>query len=227
MGENNLQKSSAVTSRVLSVLLIITAFLFVAAFSIAIPIWFRPFYYMQIEPLGIVEYSEGFTKEQILRGFNELMNYLNFGAPFAMGDFAYSESGKAHFEDCKVLFDLDTAVLLISGAALIVCALLKKRGKLKVHSFFGYPFYFFSGLAGVVLPLVLGGLIAIDPDNAFNVFHGIFFAGKDNWHFDWDVDQIIRILPFEFFIACAVLIVAAMVIISGVCVVVAVKKRNK
>ncbi|MBQ1385985.1 MAG: DUF1461 domain-containing protein, partial [Erysipelotrichales bacterium] len=42
----------------------------------------------------------------------------------------------------------------------------------------------------------------------FVVFHTIFFPGKTNWIFDWNDDQIIRILPEEFFRNAGILIVA-------------------
>ena len=134
------------------------------------------------------------------------MNYLNFGAPFATGDFAYTESGKAHFEDCKVLFDLDTWVMLVSGAILLAALILKKTNVIKADKLKGFDFYFYGGVLGVVIPLILGIIIAINPDAAFTIFHKIFFPGKENWNFNWNKDQIIRILPFQFFMNCAALI---------------------
>ena len=63
-----------------------------------------------------------------------------------------------------------------------------------------------AGLLALILPLVLGGLAALDFDRAFVIFHGIFFPGKTNWVFDWHADPIIRVLPQEFFMDCAILI---------------------
>lgn len=205
-GETASLERQPVVSKTWAIFLAAVTFLFIVSFSIAVPIWFRPFYYMQIGPLEIVENSDGFTREQVITGFNELMNYLNFGAPFATGDFAYTESGKAHFEDCKVLFDLDTWVMLVSGAILLAALILKKTNVIKADKLKGFDFYFYGGVLGVGIPLILGIIIAINPDAAFTTFHKIFFPGKENWNFNWNKDQIIRILPFQFFMNCAALI---------------------
>ena len=67
-----------------------------------------------------------------------------------------------------------------------------------------------AGLGGAFL--IVGGLAALDFDRAFTVFHTIFFPGKTNWLFDPDTDQIINILPETFFMDCAILILAVLVI---------------
>ena len=54
--------------------------------------------------------------------------------------------------------------------------------------------------------LVLAGLAALDFNRAFVIFHAIFFPGKDNWIFDSATDQIILVMPEEFFCNCAILI---------------------
>ena len=53
---------------------------------------------------------------------------------------------------------------------------------------------------------MVGALAALDFDRAFVAFHALFFPGKDNWLFDPAQDQIINILPQEFFRSCAILI---------------------
>ena len=53
---------------------------------------------------------------------------------------------------------------------------------------------------------VIGVLAALDFERAFVVFHSVFFPGKTNWVFDWYADPIIRVLPQEFFMDCAILI---------------------
>ena len=83
---------------------------------------------------------------------------------------------------------------------------------------FGMNIAFSSGaylLGGFAL---IGGLVAIDFNKAFTAFHMIFFPGKDNWYFSWYEDQIIRILPKDFFMNCAILIFASIVLISLGCI---------
>ena len=67
-------------------------------------------------------------------------------------------------------------------------------------------------LAGGVL---LASACAIDFDKAFVTFHHIFFPGKTNWIFDYRTDEIIMILPEEFFRNCAILIVAVMLVLCA------------
>ena len=59
------------TSKIWSVILAFCGVIFIIGFSIALPIWFRPFYYSQIEKLDIVDYS-GFTREQIIKAYDDV-----------------------------------------------------------------------------------------------------------------------------------------------------------
>ena len=60
--------------------------------------------------------------------------------------------------------------------------------------------------------VVVAALDTANFERAFVVFHQLFFPGKDNWVFDYRTDQIILILPMEFFRNCAILIVALMLV---------------
>ena len=190
--------------RLLSVLCGAAVFFAILTASIGLPIYIRPFYYAHIDALELPEKS-GFTKEQIVEAYDQVLDYLTLpGKEFGTGELAYSEDGKAHFEDCKVLFDLNAAVLLASGAVLIVLFLLRR--KFGPYRLGRRSAAFYGALAAIILPIVLGTLAALDFDRAFVVFHSIFFPGKTNWLFDWRTDQIIRVLPQDFFMHCAMLI---------------------
>ena len=214
------------TSKIWSVILAFCGVIFIIGFSIALPIWFRPFYYSQIEKLDIVDYS-GFTREQIIKAYDDVLNYLNFGTPFATGELKYSESGKSHFEDCKILFDLDTWATLISGLVLSAALVLKRLKVLKPAKLAKFDWFFYSGIFAVLLPIVLGGAVAVDFENAFVVFHKIFFPGKENWMFNWYEDEIIRILPSEFFMNCAIFIAVALFVLAIISIVVGILNRLK
>ena len=193
--------------------------LMILTISIGIPIYFRPFYYWQIEPLGLPDRT-GFTAEQIRASFDELMDYLIFpGGEFSVGVFNYSPEGQAHFEDCKLLFLLNGWVLLISTAVTATVLVLKRLKKVKLIKPLGFSVYGWAGGATLGLFAVLGGLIAMDFDRAFVVFHKLFFPGKDNWIFNPRTDGIIRALPQEFFMRCAVAIIASVIILSCTAVV--------
>ncbi len=214
------------TSKIWSVCLIFFGFIFIVAFSIALPIWFRPFYYWCIDWLEIEDYS-GFTREQIVTAYNDVLNYLNFGTPFGTGELAHSAEGKSHFEDCKVLFDLDTWGLVISSLVLIVALILKKTKVLAPAKILKCDWFMFSGLIALIIPIVLGVAIAIDFTKAFEIFHKIFFPGKENWVFDWYDDQIIRILPSEFFMYCGIMIAVLLFALAGASISVGISRTVK
>ena len=85
-------------------------------------------------------------------------------------------------------------------------------GKVRPYRFLsrGPGFWAATGLGASFL--IVGGLAALDFDRAFVIFHSIFFPGKDNWRFDPAADQIIEILPQEFFRNCALLILAVLAV---------------
>jgi integral membrane protein (TIGR01906 family) len=201
----------------------------VITFSIGLPIYFRPFYYAQIDALDIEEYS-GADRETIIEAYDELLDYLTIpGNEFSTGDFKYSESGKSHFVDCKVLFDLNLYAFIISFFGAAVLILLQKKGVFSLWRPFGMSIAFSSGaftLGGFAL---IGGLAATDFDVAFTAFHKIFFPGKSNWQFSWFEDEIIRILPQDFFMNCAILILVSIISLCAAMIIFSIigKKRIK
>lgn len=200
------------SSRLLSLIFVLALFLFILTASISLPIYIRPFYYAHIEPYQL-EIISGVSADEIRESYDAVLDYLTIpGREFSTGVFAHSPAGKAHFEDCKVLFDLNRNVLLLSGAVLVLLLLLRKRfGPYRLGRHCA-PWW--AGLLTLTAPLVLGGLAALDFDRAFVIFHRLFFPGKDNWIFDYRVDGIIRVLPQDFFMHCALLIGAGVVIFS-------------
>lgn len=190
----------------------------IITFSIGLPIYFRPFYYMQIEPLEIEYWSEA-DRETIIEAYDELLDYLTIpGNEFGTGKFPYSESGKSHFVDCKVLFDLNLYAFIISLLGLVTLIILNKKCVFELWRPFGMNIAFSSGIYTLGGFALIGGVAAIDFDVSFAVFHAIFFPGKSNWMFDWDKDAIIRILPQEFFMNCAILILSSIILLSLGCI---------
>jgi len=193
------------SNRILSILFALALVLFLITAAIALPIYSRWFYYAHIEPMNLPEYT-GHSPEEIRAAYDEVMDYLTAGKPFGTGVFPHSAEGAAHFADCKVLFDLNRNVLLLSGGVLLVLFLLRKFGKTGPYRLGGKSAAFWAAIFAVVLPLVLGGLAALNFDRAFVIFHSLFFPGKSNWLFNWQTDGIILALPQDFFMHCAILI---------------------
>jgi integral membrane protein (TIGR01906 family) len=201
---------------VLSLVFAVALFCFILTFSIGLPIYCRPFYYAQIRPLQLEQYS-GFTEAEIKEAYDQVLDYLTLpGKSFGTGVMAHSAEGAAHFADCKVLFDLNASVLLGSALCLLVLLVLRRMGKTEAYRLGRRSAAFYAGLAAVVLPLVIGGLAALNFNRAFVVFHSIFFPGKDNWIFDWRTDEIILVLPQAFFMYCAMLIGASVLVFAGI-----------
>ena len=198
--------------------------------SIAVPILCRPFYYAHIGPLEL-EAHTGLTEEEIKTAFNEMLDYCtDFGdtAEFSTGVLKWSESGKSHFTDVRVLFRLNLSCLytsigiLIGTLALILGGRLPRPAPLLGR---GPAFWAGAGLGGAFL--LIGGLAALDFNQAFVLFHALFFPGKDNWMFNPAKDQIISILPQRFFMDCAILILVILVVGCAALVVWDLLRRRK
>lgn len=206
-------------SKLLSVFLAVATACLVLSASIAAPILCRPFYYAQIGPLGLVEYT-GLTGEQIRQAYDETLDYCTgLTGEFSTGILPWSESGRSHFADVRVLFLLDLAVLVFSAVLLLGDLFLRPRRKMQPYRFLGRGpgFWAAAGLGSVFG--VIGLLASLDFDRAFVIFHALFFPGKDNWIFDWRTDAVILILPEEFFRNCAILIVALLLVWCAVLIV--------
>lgn len=204
---------------------VLTPFFLVACAAI-VPCAFRPFYYACIRPLQIPETS-GYSVETIREAFDDVMDFLWCGAEFKTGSLAWTESEKAHFADCIPAFHLQAILLIAGGIFLIVYLILLRRGVLRRARLFGVPSVSY-GAAGLLLFLAaVGGYAALDFGGLFNLFHKIVFPGKENWHFNPNTEQVINILPQEFFLVCAVYIISVAVLLAILAVVLGFVARKK
>ena len=55
----------------------------------------------------------------------------------------------------------------------------------------------------------------MDFDGLFTAFHHLFFPGKENWIFDYRTDEIILILPEEFWLRTAALVAELTLVIQA------------
>ena len=201
--------------------------LLVLSASIGLPIYVRPFYYMQIDALDIEEYS-GFDRETIKEAYDEMIDYCTIPwAEFGTGELKHSEEGASHFADCKGLFILDGAVILISAALVIALFIMARRGVFRLVRPFGFNASFFSAVSLLGVFALVAALASIDFRAAFTIFHKLMFPGKDNWIFDPRTDEIILILPIDFFMNCAILIVSSIILLSAALIVYGVLTREK
>ena len=184
--------------------------LFIITFSIAVPIFFRNFYFFNVKMLDIEENS-GYTKAQIVDAYNEVMDFLVWGDEFGTGELPYSEEGKSHFEDCRNLFVLDFVVLGISVLYIVTVYILHKFGVVDLSSKKATPEIW--GLVGIgALFVTVGAWAVVDFSALFETFHHIAFPGKDNWYFDPRQDAIITILPEQMWFIFLLLIVGVFIV---------------
>jgi integral membrane protein (TIGR01906 family) len=195
-------------------------------FSIGLPIYVRPFYYAHIEALDMEDM--GLEKEEIIDAYDEVLDFLTLeGREFGSGVLPFSEEGKAHFQDCKVLFDLNKNAFIISLLVFVLLFLFNKIGIIELSKPRGYGLSYHAGISTLVLFASLALLVAPNFSLAFAIFHLIFFPGKDNWLFDPLTDPIIMYMPQQFFMDCAILICVSILIISIVLIIRGKRKRIK
>lgn len=213
--------------RISSAVISISAFILIFAVAVAIPILFRPFYYWQVD--AYIAEESGYDKEVIHEAYDELMDYLVFNKSFSTGSLSWSEDGKSHFKDCKVIFDVIFILGAVAAVTLIVFAVLRKKKILEPRFFGGHSLSFYLCIAFPLLLVIMLCWGLIDFDSLFVCFHALFFPGKDNWVFDPRYDQIISVLPEQFFISCAVLIGSVILIYCAVMITLDIvrKKRQK
>ena len=204
----------------LTVVFCVALTLFMLTFSIGLPIYCRFLYYIQIKTLNLpaaaAEYGIEAGYAEIKAAYDGILDFCTLpNRPFKSGIFHMSESGISHFADCKVLFDLNVGVMIPSGVITLALVLLNRFRVIELKKPFGHCPYLISAAVAVALPLIIGALAAIDFDKAFEVFHGVFFPGKSNWTFDPYVDQIITVMPEQFFMNCAIVIGVGLISFSA------------
>lgn len=174
--------------------------IFFLCLGIFIAVQFRPLYYYDIDSLNIIENS-GYTRNIILENYNALIDYCS---PFYQGSLQFpslsiTDAATLHFQRVKIIFDTSFYIGTITFFILIIILRYK-------HKKDDFSFYKTASLTMLFLPVLTAIGCLINWDALFVKFHELFFHG-DYWLFDWNKDQIIRILPDEFFLHCAILII--------------------
>lgn len=204
-------------NKILTALFIIALALLLITVSIGLPIYCRFLYYIQINTLNLCE-NTGWSYDVIKTAYDEVLDFctLAWVTEFSAGALKFSESGAAHFADCKVLFNINLSVMICSAAAVLTLTVLHMCKIIKILKIKGRAAYFWAALAAVALPVVIALLVAIVGfDTAFIAFHSIFFPGKSNWQFNYKTDEIILCMPQEFFMNCVIIIAAGLAALAA------------
>lgn len=194
------------------IILSIVLMIFIISFAIVFTVFFKQLYYFDINYLNIDKIS-GLPVETIKDNYDILINYQSifYQGNLNLPDFAMSVAGRIHFQEVKTIFEVIQVSMLISGIISII--LLIKRFKEKE-----YRFLRLTGIITILIPSILGFLVAIDFDQAFIIFHKLFFR-NDFWIFDYQPDPVITILPETFFMHCFILIVLIIVVFALLCLI--------
>ncbi|MBP5445052.1 MAG: TIGR01906 family membrane protein [Acholeplasmatales bacterium] len=214
-----------VFNHITTIIFIIMCIILSISFAILIPIIFRPFYYVAIKLLNI-EKQSGYTYSEIKEAFDGVMDFIWKGEPFYTGVLAHSEEGAAHFKDCIPLFWLDLWCFIISFIYVLTHFLLVKFKVLEFVKYKGFHPLFYAGVTTILFVIIIGIFGLIDFYKLFEAFHKLFFPGKDNWEFDEDADEIIKILPENFFALCAAWIGSHILIFDITAIVYGIKTRK-
>ena len=198
-----------IMKKLLSIILIMNTIIFIISFCIAFVLLFRPFYYLHIKPLEL-ERKSGYSYKEIKESYDDVIDYMIYKNHFSVGKMKYSKLGESHFKDCKKLFRLDFILLGITFIGLLFQRKYFKDYKIKKRSISYWSSIILMG--GLILLLVIAIIFGFE--NLFDGFHKIFFYGKDNWLFDSSKDEVIKILPIEYFRNCGLFIVSMILIIS-------------
>ena len=194
----------------LHIFLSLALVLFIISAAVVVTLNFKTLYYFDIDFLNIPAYS-GYSRETIIENYDALIRYNSLFGPKTLEfpSLAMSESGRIHFEEVKVVFNFFEITAMVSGilSALGIVYCSKKRN---------INYLLLAGILTVGIPAVLAAFIAMNWDKVFILFHKLVF-NNDYWIFDPVTDPVIMILPDTFFLHCAAMILALVVLGSAVC----------
>lgn len=197
---------SKLTKLTLSIILTLT----IISLAVVLTLACKPLYYLDIHALHIPE-TTGCTISEIKANYNAVIDYcLSFGnAPLEFPTFPMSEGGRIHFEEVKNIFNL-FKYMVIGGTLASTAGILWMRRK---HC---YGYLKLTAILTVALPAIIGAAVALNWDRTFVTSHEIAF-NNDYWLFDPATDPVINILPDLYFLHCAVMILALVILESILC----------
>lgn len=182
----------------------IIGFFFLFTCSVVLVLNFRPLYYHDVQTLHLSR-ETGLSEETICRNYDVLIDYNLFWKgedTLTFPDFPMSEQGRIHFEEVKRIF-----VALQYG--MIVMLILFTGGIIWNVRRRSFGFLRATAATSLVIPAVLGALVAMNWERFFIGFHKLMFS-NDYWLFDPARDPVILILPDEFFFHCAAAVIVCL-----------------
>ena len=216
-----IQKGGALMRWVIGYIIAICFTLIIISQSIIFPTFFMPFYTWQYNRLEVAA-TINIEKDELMRVTEELLDYMR-GARPSLEDIYATVAGEERrfFSDIEIRHMID--VLDLYNIAFMVrnVAIWAIIGLILIMALLKYPIMQTICrcvrevlTVFLVLSAILVGLIAINFNHAFNIFHHIFF-NNDYWILDPRVDLLINMVPLSFFVHISIFIGLLILLKSG------------
>ena len=163
--------------------------------------------------------AAGMSAADIRANYDALIDYnlLWHRGSLVFPTLPMSAGGAIHFQEVKRIFDGIWIACIVSGILSLFLLIRQHRLGRRKH-------FTIAGILAIVIPAILGILVAIDWERFFVTFHKLAFR-NDFWLFDPATDPVILILPDTYFLQCAVGILA--IILIGAVVFLLLGRRRK
>lgn len=190
----------------------IPSMLFLLSLAVLTTLYFRPLYYFDIDYLDL-EGKTGYTKEEIKANYDAIIDYnmIGSGEKLILPTMPLTENAGIHFQEVKDIFIKIRYLCMAAFVISIISIFFKaRRGQ--------WYFLKVTAILNIGIPPIFGLLIWMNWKRFFVVFHQVFFR-NDYWLFDPVEDPVIKILPDEFFLHSALLMLFLIAISSVLCTV--------
>lgn len=195
--------------------------------SIIFPTFYMPFFTWQYNRLNVAETID-IEKEELMRVTTDLLDYMR-GRRDSLEDVYAIVAGEERrfFSDIEIRHMIDVlelyniAFMIRNVAFFLMVGLIFVLMLLKQRVLYIIARCAREVVVGFLIVLVLLiGIIAINFERAFDIFHRIFF-NNDYWILNPRVDLLINMVPLGFFIHISIFIGALLLVASAVVIVLA------
>lgn len=201
---NNLKTISLLTKAFFSLLLTLIIILFFTKITINL----KPIYYYDALNLDIIEeynlYIEKYAQNteylnsiSLKKNYNYMMSYIQNPRKeaFKLPTIPFSLNGKKHFEDVKKIIIYSEYIFVVSIILFILVSFMTQKN---------YVLFCLKSSGKELITISIFSLFIsfLSFSELFDSFHKIIFK-NDYWIFDPKYDPVILILPENYFMHCA------------------------
>lgn len=187
----------------------VVGMMFLISVAVILTLSCKSLYKADMRHLHLTE-KTGYSEEEILANYEELIDYnlSPFHKELKFPTFPMSEEARIHFEEVKVIFQGFLYLMVFGGILFVIISICMAKKK-------DWLFLKYTGICSIAIPSVLGGMIALNWEKVFITFHELVFQ-NDYWLFDPVTDPVILVLPDEYFMHCAIMIIGIVLLGAGV-----------